>query len=33
MPFTITKGEGTKEFNFSLTKEDFNKITDLLIKY
>jgi hypothetical protein len=28
MPFTITKGEGSKEFKFELTKEDFSKITD-----
>jgi hypothetical protein len=28
MPFTITKDEGYKEFNFSLSKEEFNKITD-----
>jgi subtilisin family serine protease len=28
MPFTITKDEGSKEFNFALSKEEFNKITD-----
>jgi hypothetical protein len=28
MPFTISKGEGFKEFNFTLSKEDFSKITD-----
>ncbi|MCJ7552910.1 MAG: hypothetical protein MUO34_03410, partial [Ignavibacteriaceae bacterium] len=28
MPFIITKGEGSKEFNFTLSKEDFSKTTD-----
>ncbi|HMN23444.1 MAG TPA: S8 family serine peptidase [Ignavibacteriaceae bacterium] len=28
MPFTIYKSEGSKEFNVTLTKEDFGKITD-----
>jgi len=28
MPFTILKGEGSKEFNFTLSKEDFSKTTD-----
>jgi hypothetical protein len=28
MPFAIYKGEGSKEFSFTLTKEDFSKITD-----
>ena len=28
MPFTITKGEGSKEFDFTLSKEDFGKTTD-----
>ena len=28
MPFTIFKGEGSKEFSFTLTKEDYSKITD-----
>ncbi len=28
MPFTMVKGEGLKEFNFTLSKEDFGKITD-----
>jgi hypothetical protein len=28
MPFTITKGEGSKEFAFTLSKEDFGKTTD-----
>jgi subtilisin family serine protease len=28
MPFAIYKGEGSKEFSFALTKEDFSKITD-----
>ncbi|MBK7632539.1 MAG: S8 family serine peptidase [Ignavibacteriales bacterium] len=28
MPFTIYKGEGSKEFNFTLSKEDFIKTTD-----
>ena len=28
MPFTIIKGESSKEFNFTLSKEDFSKTTD-----
>lgn len=28
MPFTIVKGEGSKDFSFTLTKEDYSKITD-----
>ena len=28
LPFTIKKGEGSKEFNFTLTKEDFGRTTD-----
>ena len=28
MPFTIKKGEKSKEFSFTLTKEDFGKVTD-----
>jgi hypothetical protein len=28
MPFTMTKAEGSKEFSFALSKEDFNKVTD-----
>lgn len=28
MPFTLRKGESSKEFNVELTKEDFNKVTD-----
>ena len=28
MPFTISKGEGSKDFNFTLSKEDFGKTTD-----
>jgi len=28
MPFTINKGEGSKEFAFKLSKEDFSKTTD-----
>jgi len=28
MPFTIKKDEGSKEFNFTLSKEDFSKTTD-----
>lgn len=28
MPFTIMKGEKSKEFSFRLTKQDFNKVTD-----
>lgn len=27
-PFTLVKGEKSKEFNFILSKEDFNKMTD-----
>jgi hypothetical protein len=28
MPFTIFNGEGSKEFSFTLTKEDYSRITD-----
>jgi hypothetical protein len=28
MPFTIFNGESSKEFSFTLTKEDYSKITD-----
>jgi subtilisin family serine protease len=28
MPFVMVKGEGYKEFNFSLSKQDFSKVTD-----
>lgn len=28
MPFTIINGEGSKDFSFTLTKEDYSKITD-----
>ena len=28
MPFTIFKGEGSKEFSFALSKEDYSKLTD-----
>jgi hypothetical protein len=28
MPFTIVKGEGSKDFSFTLSKEDFIKTTD-----
>ena len=28
MPFTITQNESSKEFNFTLSKEDFSKTTD-----
>ena len=28
MPFTIFKGEGSKEFSFTLSKEDYSKLTD-----
>ena len=32
MPFIITKGEKSKQFNFSLTKEDFSKLTDFAVQ-
>ncbi len=28
MPFTLSKGEGSKEFSFDMTKEDYIKVTD-----
>jgi len=28
MPFTLVKGEGSREFSFTLSKEDFSKTTD-----
>ncbi|MFN3693418.1 MAG: S8 family serine peptidase [Ignavibacterium sp.] len=28
IPFTLVKGQKSKEFSFELTKEDFNKVTD-----
>lgn len=28
MPFTLVKGEGSKEFFFTLSKEDYSKVTD-----
>jgi len=28
LPITLKKGEASKEFEFELTKEDFNKVTD-----
>ncbi len=28
MPFTLNKGESSREFNIELTKDDFNKVTD-----
>ncbi len=28
MPFAMVKGEGSRKFNFTLSKEDFGKITD-----
>lgn len=28
MPFSLKKGEASKEFNIEMTKEDFNKVTD-----
>ncbi len=32
MPFTMNKNEGSKEFNLTLTKEDFGKTTDFAIQ-
>lgn len=31
MPFTMKKGEATREFNIEMTKEDFNKVTDFAL--
>ncbi len=33
MPFTIFKGEGSKEFSFTLSKEDFLRLLILLFKF
>ncbi len=32
MPFTIYKGEGSKEFTVDMRKEDFNKLTDFTLQ-
>ena len=32
MPFEIVKGEKSKQFKFSLTKEDFSKLTDFAVQ-
>lgn len=32
MPFKLVKGEGTREFKFSLSKEDFSKLTDFAVQ-
>ncbi|MDT3695062.1 MAG: S8 family serine peptidase [Ignavibacterium sp.] len=32
MPFTLNKGEASKEFSFEMTKEDYGKVTDFAIQ-